>query len=168
MNMPPQPAAARLGERIQSGIETVLASPHAMLHLYYQDSAGAAPDRVAGAQWLRPRIGEVPVSRVLVIGGAQCALFAIMATLLQSGDALCVPALTYPGLRAVAERQNLRLAPVALDGDGLVPSSFEEVCRRDKPRALYCVPTINNPTAATLPFDGARKSPALLESMGFS
>ena len=151
MNMPPQPAAARLGERIQSGIETVLASPHAMLRLSYQDSSGAAPDRVAGAQWLRPRIGEVPVSRVLVIGGAQCALFALMATLLQSGDVLCVPELTYPGLRAVAERQNLRLAPVALDGDGLVPSSFEEVCRRDKPRALYCVPTINNPTAATLP-----------------
>jgi DNA-binding transcriptional MocR family regulator len=151
MNIPPQPAEARLGERIQSGIAAVLASPHAMLHLSYQDSAGAAPDRVAGAQWLRSRIGEVPVSRVLVIGGAQCALFAILATLLQSEDVVCVPALTYPGLRAGAERQNLRLASVALDSDGLVPSSFEEVCRRDKPRALYCVPTINNPTAATLP-----------------
>jgi DNA-binding transcriptional MocR family regulator len=151
MNMPPQPAEARLGERIQSGIDTVLASPNAMLHLYYQDSAGAAPDRVAGAQWLRSRIGEVPVSRVLVIGGAQCALFAILATLLQSEDVLCVPALTYPGLRAVAERQNLRLASVALDSDGFIPSSFEEACRRDKPRALYCVPTINNPTSATMP-----------------
>src|SRR3954452_24288197 len=41
MNMPPQPAAARLGERIQSGIVTALASPHAMLHLSYQDRAGS-------------------------------------------------------------------------------------------------------------------------------
>src|SRR3954453_3758704 len=151
MNMPPQPAEARLSERIQGGIEAVLTSPHGLSHLSYQDSAGAAPDRVAAAQWLKRRIGEVPVGRVLVVGGAQCALFAIMATLLQPQDVLCAPPLTYPGLRAAAERQNLRLASVALDDEGLIPAAFEEACRRDRPRALYCVPTINNPTSATMP-----------------
>src|SRR3954471_7659074 len=127
MNMPPQPAEARLGERIQGGIEAVLTSPHGLSHLSYQDGAGAAPDRVAAAQWLKRRIGEVPVGRVLVVGGAQCALFAIMATLLQPQDVLCAPALTYPGLRAAAERQNLRLVAVALDNKGLIPASLEEV-----------------------------------------
>jgi DNA-binding transcriptional MocR family regulator len=125
--------------------------PHGLLHLHYQDSAGTAPDRAAGARWLARRLGAVPVDRVLVVSGAQTALFAIMTALLEPGDALCTPALTYPGLRAIAEQRKIHLIPVALDAEGLDPAAFEESCRMASPRALYCVPTIHNPTAATMP-----------------
>jgi DNA-binding transcriptional MocR family regulator len=151
MNMPPQPSEAMLRERIQSGIATVLGSPQGSLHLHYQDSAGAGPARSAGARWLARRLGPVPLERVMVVGGAQVALSGIVAAVLQPGDVLCTPSLTYPGLKAVAERRGIRLAPVAFDEDGLDPAAFEESCRRDGPRALYCVPTIHNPTTVTLP-----------------
>ncbi|MBF9234433.1 aminotransferase-like domain-containing protein [Microvirga alba] len=153
MNMPPQPPEARLRERIQSGIANVLSTPHGLMHLHYQESAGAGPDRAAGARWLERRLGSVPVDRVMVVGGAQTALYAILRTLFQPGDALCAPFLTYPGLRAIAEQLKLRLVPVALDAEGLDPAAFEEICQRDKPRALYCVPTIHNPTTATMPLE---------------
>jgi DNA-binding transcriptional MocR family regulator len=151
MNAPPQPREARLAERLRDGIADVLASPEVALQLSYQDSAGAAPDRAAGALWLERRLGPVSPDRVLVTGGAQTALFAVVAALLQPGDGLCAGALTYPGLRAVAEQRGLRLLPIALDKDGLDPEAFEEICRREAPRALYCVPTLDNPTTATMP-----------------
>jgi DNA-binding transcriptional MocR family regulator len=150
MNMPPQPPEARLRERIQEGIAGVLSSPYGLMHLHYQESIGAGPDRVAGARWLAGRLGAVPVDRVVVAGGAQTALYAIVRILAGPGDAVCVPDLTYPGLRAIAEQLTVRLVPVAMDGEGLDPAALEEACGRERPKAVYCVPTIHNPTTATM------------------
>lgn len=150
MNMPPQPPEAKLRERVQDGIAGVLSSPHGMMHLHYQESAGSRPDRAAGARWLEPRLGAVPVDRVVLAGGAQTALYAIVRILAQPGDAICVPDLTYPGLRAIAEQLKVRLVPVTMDGEGFDPAVLDEVCRRERPKAIYCVPTIHNPTTATM------------------
>jgi DNA-binding transcriptional MocR family regulator len=150
MNMPPQPSAARLRERIQDGIAGVLSSPHGLMHLHYQESVGAGPDRAAAARWLGARLGPVPVDRVVVTGGAQAALYAIVRVLAGPGDAICVPDLTYPGLRAIADQLKVRLVPVSMDGEGLDPAALEEACQRERPKAVYCVPTIHNPTTATM------------------
>jgi DNA-binding transcriptional MocR family regulator len=151
MNAPPQPLEARLAERLHQAVQAVLEAPDGLVRLQYQDSAGAALDRAAGAQWLGQRLGPVPPDRVLVTGGAQGALFAIIAALTRPGDVLCAPSLTYPGLRAIAGQQGLRLLAIPSDRDGLDPDSFEEACRRDGPRALYCIPTLDNPSTTTMP-----------------
>jgi DNA-binding transcriptional MocR family regulator len=151
MNMPPQPAAARLAERMEAGLSRLAGSAGFLDRMQYQDSAGTLADRAAAAQWLGRRLGTLPVQRVLVAGGAQVVLAAVLAALLKPGDALGVPTLTYPGLRMAAERRGARLVPLACDEEGLVPESFLECCRADRPRALYLVPTLDNPTTATLP-----------------
>lgn len=150
MNMPPQPPEARLRGRIQEGIAGILNSPQGLMRLHYQESIGAGPDRAAGARWLEPRLGPISSDRVVVTGGAQTALYAVVRILAQPGDAICVPDLTYPGLRAIAERLKVRLVPVAIDGEGLDPAALEEACGRERPKAVYCVPTIHNPTTATM------------------
>jgi DNA-binding transcriptional MocR family regulator len=160
MNMPPQPSAARLRERIQDGIAGVLSSPHGLMHLHYQESVGAGPDRAAAARWLGARLGLVQVDRVVVTGGAQSALYAIVRILAGPGEALCVPDLTYPGLRAIAEQLAVRLVPVAMDQEGLDPAALEEACGRERPKGFYCVPTIHNPTAATM---SAKRREAIAE-----
>lgn len=151
MNMPPQPIAARLATRMEAGLCRLAGSPGFLDRMQYQDSAGNMADRAAAAQWLGQRLGSCPVQRVLVAGGAQVVLAAVLAAILKPGDALCVPALTYPGLRMPAERRGVRLIPVSCDEDGLDPDAFLESCRADGPRALYVVPTLDNPTTATLP-----------------
>ncbi len=151
MNMPPQPVAACLAERLETGLGYLAGSPGFLDRLHYQDSAGNLADRAAAAHWLGQRLGPLPVSRVLVAGGAQVLLAATLAALLKPGDALCVPSLTYPGLRMAAERRGARLVPVACDADGLVPDAFRDLCEATRPRALYLVPTLDNPTTATLP-----------------
>ncbi len=151
MNMPPQPVAARLAERLEAGLSRLAGSPGFLDRMQYQDSAGNMADRAAAAQWLGGRLGPLPVQRVLVAGGAQAVLAALLAVILKPGDALCVPTLTYPGLRMAAERRGIRLVPVACDADGLDPDAFRERCEAERPRALYVVPTLDNPTTATLP-----------------
>jgi DNA-binding transcriptional MocR family regulator len=160
MNMPPQPSAAKLRERIQEGIAGVLSSPHGLMHLHYQESVGAGPDRTAAVRWLGARLGSVPVDRVVVTSGAQAALYAVVRVMAGPGDAICVPDLTYPGLRAIAEQLKVRLVPVAMDGEGLDPDALGEACQRERPKGVYCVPTIHNPTTATM---SAKRREAIAE-----
>lgn len=156
MNIPPQPAAAQLATRIPGGIATLLSSPRGMLHLHYQESTGTDADRAAAAAWLGHRMEAVPLSRVLVAGGAQSALFAICESELRAGDRIAAGALTYPGIKAIAAQKALTLVPLAMDGEGIIPDAFEQACRGTPPRALYLIPSIDNPTTATLP-EGRRR-----------
>lgn len=152
MNIPPQPEAAELGRRLSEAVDVILARAGGMAHLHYQASGGSEPDRSAAALWLGQRIASLSPARVLVAGGCQSALFAICHALARTGDeTIAAGAVTYPGIQAVATRLGLKLVGLAMDADGIVPESFEDQCNRRKPKALYVIPAIDNPTTATLP-----------------
>lgn len=161
MNTPPQPAAADLQKAIHKGIGDLLSSPRGMLHLHYQESTGSEPDRVAAAAWIGRRMELVSPSRILVACGAQSALFAICESQLRTGDAIAAGAMTYPGLKAVAAQKGLAVVPLAMDEGGIIPQAFEEACRDKAPRALYVIPSIDNPTTATLSEDRRRRLVAI-------
>ncbi|TAI64222.1 aminotransferase class I/II-fold pyridoxal phosphate-dependent enzyme [Bradyrhizobium sp. Leo170] len=38
-----------------------------------------------------------------------------------------------------------------MDEHGVVPTALDAACRRHAPKAVYLVPTIHNPTTATMP-----------------
>lgn len=153
MNNPPQPAAAGLQKLIPKTIADLLSSPRGMLHLHFQESIGSDPDRQAAASWLGRRMDMVSPDRVLVACGAQAALFAICDTLLRPGDTIAAGSMTYPGLKAVVMWKGLAVATLAMDEGGIIPDAFEEACRNKAPRALYVIPSIDNPTTATLSED---------------
>src|SRR5689334_8359819 len=75
----------------------------------------------------------------------------VLGALTRPGDTLAVEELTYPGLRALAGLLHLRLAPVAIDDEGLIPEAFASICKGAPVRALYTMPTLHNPTTATMP-----------------
>jgi len=101
-----------------------------------------------------------------VTGGAQVALHALCSLLLDRGDLIAAGATTYPGLKAVAMRMGLVLAPLDMDDQGIIPDAFEKVCRERSPRVLYLVPSVDNPTTATLPEDRRRGIAALARTHG--
>ncbi|MDF0490094.1 PLP-dependent aminotransferase family protein [Sphingomonas sp. H39-1-10] len=150
MNVPPQPSAVDLQKEITAGIGHVLAGPRSLAHLQYQTSTGGVRDRLAAAAWLAPRLGAVSPDRLLVVSGAQSALYAICETLLRAGNVIATGMVTYPGLKSVIGQKGLVTAPVAMDTGGIVPEAFEEVCRARAPVVLYVVPSIDSPTTATL------------------
>lgn len=70
-------------------------------------------------------------------------------------------AMTYPGLKAVAIQKGLVIEPLDMDDRGIIPEAFEKACRERRPKALYVIPTIDNPTTATLPEDRRRALSAI-------
>ncbi|HVZ04428.1 PLP-dependent aminotransferase family protein [Hyphomicrobium sp.] len=153
LNIPAQPAAARLQHRIPETMANLLSGEHGLLHLHYQESAGSGPDRAAAAVWLNERIETAKPSRVVLTSGAQSALFGICECLIAPGERIAAGAFTYPGLKAIARQRGYGLEPLAMDGEGILPDAFEACCQRSAPKAIYLIPAIDNPTAATLPED---------------
>lgn len=118
--------------------------------LRYQPHAGMWRHRMAGAAWARLYSVTADPENVLVCIGAQHALAVALSAIADPGDLVATEALTYPGMKAVADLLRLRLQGVAMDEHGLVPESFASLCRQRHVRALYLMPTVHNPTASTL------------------
>jgi DNA-binding transcriptional MocR family regulator len=148
MNMPPEPHAGELLERMQAGYASL--APRMSELLRYQDFGGSGPDRHAGALWLRRRGLVADAGRMLVAPGAQAALLAVLTTLAPPGSVVCCEALTYPGLRALAGLLGIRLLGLPMDGEGIDALAFAAACAQYAPKALYCNPTLLNPTTVSM------------------
>ncbi|WP_260854458.1 PLP-dependent aminotransferase family protein [Paraburkholderia sp. BCC1884] len=117
----------------------------------YQPPAGTSRHRDAGAVWLAQRIKDVAADRLLVCPGTQGALLVVMTLLAGKDDVICVEALTYPGFILLARHLGIRLIPVEMDEHGATPQSLANVCEQHRPKAFYCMPTLHNPTALSMP-----------------
>lgn len=168
MNIPPQPAATDFRKIFPQGIAGILGSARGLLNLHYQESNGAEADRIAAVSWLDRRIAGVTADRLVVTGGAQSSLFALCELLVGPGDVIAAGAMTYPGLKAVAVQIGFTVEPLAMDEQGIIPDAFERVCREKAPKALYIVPTIDNPTTATMPEERRRSLGALARKHGIA
>lgn len=118
--------------------------------LAYPPEGGAADHREAGAAWIARTGLKAAPDHVLVTNGSQHGMTALFASLLRPGDVVLTEALTYPGMKALASLLHLRLQGVAMDELGLRPDAVEAACRSGA-KAVYCVPTLHNPTTAVMP-----------------
>jgi DNA-binding transcriptional MocR family regulator len=118
--------------------------------LSYDPATAALRHRTAAATWLGRLGHEVSADRIVVTSGAQHAMTVILATFMGTGDVLATEELTYPGLRAVARMLGIRMQAIELDGEGVVPDALDAACESSRITALYCVPTLQNPTSATM------------------
>lgn len=151
MNLPPQPEPPLI-EALQRGFSGLLVRPDISEFLTYRSASGMSEERTAGAAWLLPTVGEVDPERVLVSPGAQPALLAMLGMAAKPGEVVLTDGFTYPGIRGAAGQLGIRLAGVAADADGMLPDAIRDACRAEPgSKALYCIPTIQNPTTTTMP-----------------
>ncbi len=150
MNIPPRFDDPNLAARMWRGVAGLEESGGLDLLLRYQPPGGIAADRASGLRWLSRRLPSVSFERVVVCPGAQGAMLAVASVLTASGDTVFAEALTYPGFRALAAQLRLRVRGIPMDDEGLDPDAFEAACQREKPKLLYCTPTLHNPTTATM------------------
>ena len=117
--------------------------------LRYQPHAGRLHDRAMVARHLLRRGLSVPAEQVLLVDGAQHGIAITLMALLLPGDVVAVDALTYPGFRLIAQTQHLELAPIPATttaaGAGPDLEALEKLCRQRSVRAIYTMPTMNNP-----------------------
>jgi DNA-binding transcriptional MocR family regulator len=117
----------------------------------YAPGAGLATHRAAAAGWLGGLGVPADPSRIILTGGAQAGLHLSLSVLARPGETVLVEALAYPGLREIAEMLHLRLEPVALDADGMLPEALAEAAAAHPARAVVVVPDLHNPTSAQMP-----------------
>jgi len=146
-----RPCAAGEGAAMAAALVRLAAETDLAALLDYQAPAGRREDRVAGAAFLKACGLATTPEQVVATAGGQHAMACVIGALTRPGDTLAVEALTYPGLRALASLLHLRLTPIALDGEGLIPEALDAACRAAPVRALYTMPTLHNPTTATMP-----------------
>jgi DNA-binding transcriptional MocR family regulator len=124
--------------------------------LEYGHPAGAGPL----LEWLIGHIsraeGRAPASdEILITPGLSGGLDQVIAAVTRPGDVILVESPTYHLALRVLQDRGLDLIPVPADDDGLLVDALADrlsALRRAgrSPRALYLVPTFNNPTGASL------------------
>lgn len=152
MNLPPELPGSLLARTIADTVGALLldASP---LRLQYQALGGSVEDRAAGVRFLRALHLPAEPDQLILAAGGQNALHAILTLALRPGDAILCRCFVYSGFRAIAQRLGIRLVGLEqLDA----PSIAAACAAGPQIRALYLVPTNDNPTAETLD-DSARR-----------
>ncbi|MBR0722150.1 PLP-dependent aminotransferase family protein [Bradyrhizobium manausense] len=150
MNVPPHPLEAQLDERIIAGLEAIRAQSGLTAFLNYQPPGGSAHEREVAARWMRARVPHAHADRLVTFPGAQTILFNLLAHLALPGDVVLTEALTFPGIKAAAAQLDIKLVGVAMDDGGILPDALAKACRTHRPKAVYLIPTLHNPTTATL------------------
>lgn len=153
MNIPPPPEGVDFDALMRQGLSQVLRAADGALLMTYQLGGGSEADRRAGARWLQPMLGEVDADQVVVCPGAQAAIAALVLALTEQGDVILAEPFSYPGLMAAAAQLGRRVVEVEADGHGMLPEQLERACHLHRPRLVYLNPTLQNPTAITMPRD---------------
>ncbi|MFD7626313.1 PLP-dependent aminotransferase family protein [Streptomyces sp. NPDC059851] len=97
-----------------------------------------------GAAW-QPAEDEV-----LFAGNGRQAIAASLAALVPPGRRLGVEELTYPVVKAIAQRLGITLVPLPTDEHGLLPDALGAVHRATPLNAVYAQPRLHNPLGTSL------------------
>lgn len=166
MNMPPEPEDGSYRQRYVDGLAALMKDRSAPLH--YQPAGGTEAQRAAAASLLSAIIPGTLADQCVVTSGSQHSLHSVLSLAAGPGDSVATPFHAYPGFLAAARRLGLALRPIASDGEGILPDALEAVARHGPLKALYIVPTNDNPTTATLPESRRKRIAALALRFGFA
>jgi DNA-binding transcriptional MocR family regulator len=167
MIMPPQPAFALLPDAIRTGLARLLRAGGVSPLLEYQPSGGGLHDRRQAAAALTARGMPTAEDEVVLAAGGQNALHAILSTALSPGDSICAGRSVYPGLLALAARLGLRVIPLPPGTDGIDTEALERAARQGA-KALYVVPTNDNPTTLTLALETRQRIAQVAQHHGLT
>jgi DNA-binding transcriptional MocR family regulator len=114
-------------------------------------SARGAPSlRNTAAAFFSRQRRPLPADRLLFAGNGKQAIAGALCAILKRGDLLGVEALTYPSIKTIADHLGIRLLPLPIDEEGLVPDALSEARRNRGLRAVFLQPTLHNPLGVTM------------------
>jgi 2-aminoadipate transaminase len=108
---------------------------------------------------------------ILITGGSQQGLELVNSLLLEKGDTIIVEEASYGGFLSRVKRFGVNMIPLPLDKQGLDIEAVERVLadlksKGVRPKYLYAIPTVQNPTASILPLERRQALIKLCESYG--
>jgi DNA-binding transcriptional MocR family regulator len=116
----------------------------------YAPAAGLPEHRATLARKLADgREMEVDPANLIITNGAQHGIFVALAA--APAGPVAIEALSYPGALRAARTMGRALVPVAMDAQGVRPDALRDVLEGPSaPRALYLMPSLQNPTGGTM------------------
>lgn len=121
--------------------------------LSYGDSEGYEPLRHAIAQRMNARGASTDPADVIVLTGSTQGIMVVAQSLAEPGDEIVVETPSYPGALQIFQICGLRAIPVAVDDDGMRVDHVEAILRTRRPRFIYTMPSLHNPTNVTMNAD---------------
>ncbi|WP_081163180.1 PLP-dependent aminotransferase family protein [Ensifer aridi] len=118
--------------------------------LRYHPHAGSPRHREIIAASLSDSSFTVEPAQMFLCNGAQHAIDIALRLVAKPGDSVLVDAFTYSGFKAIAAASHLNLVPVQMDEEGMDPEALKQACNGSSARVLYCMPTLQSPTACTM------------------
>lgn len=119
--------------------------------MQYRDPRGTADLRRAIAAMLKVQRGlPVDDTNICITRGSQNGMFLTALALLQPGDAVIVESLTYEPAVAAFRMLGARIVPVGLDEGGMDVDAVEEICRKERVKAVFVTPHHQFPTTVAL------------------
>jgi DNA-binding transcriptional MocR family regulator len=103
---------------------------------------------------------------LLFTGNGRQAIAAALAALAGPGDRIGVEAITYPQVKAIAQRLGIILVPLATDEHGLVPEAIRRAHAGTPLSGLYLQPTLHNPLGFTMTTTQREEVAAIIEDIG--
>ncbi|GMA49953.1 hypothetical protein GCM10025857_13100 [Alicyclobacillus contaminans] len=92
----------------------------------------------------------MPAHRILITAGSQQGLHLVTQSLLRPGDAVALEKPSYAYSLPLFASAGVRMFPLPVDEDGLVPDEVMALHRRHRIRMVFVTPTHQNPTGTLL------------------
>jgi 2-aminoadipate transaminase len=122
--------------------------------LSYGDSEGYEPLRAAVAARMHARgAASIAAKNVIVLTGSTQGIMIVAQSLAEPGDEIIVESPSYPGALQIFQINGLRAIGVPVDEDGMRVDHVEAILRTRRPRFIYTMPSLHNPTNATMNAD---------------
>lgn len=163
MNFPSRPDGDAVLAR---GLQEMAADGSLGYLLDYHPYRGRADHRTAGAAWVKRQGLDVSPEQIVITNGGQHGMAVLLGTLAGPGDVVLTESVTYPGVKALADLLRFELVGLAIDSQGILPDAFEKACRSGRPRALFCMPSLQNPSGAHMPEERRREIAAIARRHG--
>jgi len=132
-------------EFLRNGLKKLASSGDLAAMLRYQPHGGRPHERQIIANHLDSQLGKVDAEKLLIVSGAQHGLSAIVLGLFSSNESVVTDALTYTGFRAIAALHKLTLLPGSNPETDVHPDTLDCLCTDQKVKAVYLMPTVQNP-----------------------
>ncbi|HEY7816721.1 MAG TPA: PLP-dependent aminotransferase family protein, partial [Vicinamibacteria bacterium] len=134
----------------------------------YQPYQGHPRHRASAAKFLKSLGVFAAPESLLLTAGAQHAMAVTFSTITNPGDTVLTGEVTYSGMKSLANFLHLRLRGLAMDEEGIRPDALEAACATTEAKALYCMPTLQNPTSAVMSDERRKQIAAVAESYGLA
>lgn len=115
----------------------------------YDTPQGQLTLRRQVAQMLVQKGLEVTSENLIITNGSEQALSLAMNYYLQADDWVIVEAPTYHGAIAILENIGAKIIGIPMNGEGMNLELLEQYLESHRPKLIYTISTLHNPTAIT-------------------